>query len=284
MSGAHGSVAMAIDGTEELDGSLPIPQWFGPWPGIVVDTKDPLKLGRIRARVAAVYGEDGGPEFISDTQLPWARPAFPAHDLHVPDVGDQVIVEFYGGWSWNPMWKGQSPGTGDPPDEWISAYTPEPKTRIIRTTNGHIIEMRWVDGEEKIRVVTAGGAEFNMKDADAEGGPLIELFLPGDRRITVDDKQQLIRLKTPTQTIEMLDEGAGTINIDTSGAVSVTAGTDVTIEAAAFVGIGQAGIRQNVILNSALAKYNSHSHPGPGAPPTVLWVPVTDSSIATKVN
>ena len=39
--------------------------------GIVVDNNDPLKLGRIKVRVIAAYGEQ------PVNNLPWAWPCFP---------------------------------------------------------------------------------------------------------------------------------------------------------------------------------------------------------------
>ena len=171
----------------------PITSLAGPWPGVVVSNEDPLKRGHLQVRVAQLHGDPvEEDEFIPDEDLPWAKPAFPAHDLHVLEPGDGVWIEFWGGVRHYPVWRGQYLGLDDAPSEFSSAYTPTPKTRIIYTANGHRIELRWVDGEEQIRVVTAGGIEFNLKDAQALGGPLIEMFTPGQRKLVLDDQQRLI--------------------------------------------------------------------------------------------
>ena len=296
-----------FDDVEEIRASRA--EWLGLWPGTVVDTEDPTKNGLIRVRVPQVFGDPTESEFVQDTMIPWARPAFPTHDLHVPEVGDGVWVSFYGGLAWNPIWHGQFLGSGDAPTEFTSSYTPTPKTRIIRTANGHIIEMRWVDGEEKIRVVTAGGSEFNMKDADAEGGPLIEMATLGGYKFSLDEKQQLIRAETPTQNIEILD-ASGTINVNAVTNVNVNAGTQVTVTSPAvdvlgtglvtYKGapclLGADGVRDKLVMEKFFLKYNTHSHISaiPGIPSGLpidaatllpkLGIPGADSTINTLAS
>jgi len=292
------STLPGFEATEEIP--VQRSEWFGMWPGYVVDTADPDKNGRVRVRVPQVFGDTLESEFIEDDKLPWARPAFPTHDLHVPEVGDGVWVSFYGGLSNNPIWHGQFLGTGDAPAEFTSAYTPTPKTRIIRTANGHLIEMRWVDGEEKIRIVTAGGSAVNLRDDPA--GAVVEALTLGGRKLTLDDAQQLVRLETTTQSIEILD-ASGVVNVNAATNVNVNADTNVNVNAGALVtvtspavdviGTGQVtfkgvpcllgpdGARFSLMMDTFIAFFNTHVHGVAGTPPVV---PATAVLATTSVK
>jgi len=202
-------------------------RYYGPWPGTVVSTADPERRGRVKIRVPQVYGATTEVEFIPDEDLPWALPCMPAHEFHVAfEVGDGVWVKFWGGSASEPVWFGQFLGVGDAPSEFISSYTPEPQTRIFRTNNGHVIEMRWVDGQEKIRIVTAGGSEFNMKDSPAEGGPLIEAFTPDQFKMSLDEQLKKASLSTPGQRSVELDDTANIATLkDATQKVELAAAT-----------------------------------------------------------
>lgn len=265
-------------------------EWFGMWPGTVVDVNDPDKRGKIRVRVPQIYGATTESEFIPDNMLPWARPSFSAHDLSVPDVGDGVWVSFWDGHSWKPRWHGQFLGADDAPEEFTSSYTPGPKTRIIRTTTGHIIEMRWVDGEEKIRIVTAGGSELNMKDAAAEGGPLIEAFTVGGYKMSLDENQQSIKLETPAQNIE-IDEAGGEIKMTattkvtvTSPAVDVLGTGQVTYKGTPCLLGPDAPARDKLMKEAFIAFFNTHVHAGIGSPPAVGATPGLHSTVNVQGN
>ena len=68
-------------------------RYFGKYRGLVNDIDDPDGLGRIKADVPAVFG---------DQVSPWAMPCLPfagaSHGLAlIPEVGDGVWIEFEGG-------------------------------------------------------------------------------------------------------------------------------------------------------------------------------------------
>lgn len=225
MSDSYGGT---LDGHQSLDAPFPVAEYLGPWPSFVVDTADPEKRGRIRARAPQVWGDPTEDEFIPDAELPWAWPAFPTHDLHVPSVGDGVILQFWGGDPAKPVWIGQFLGDGDIPSEFASSYTPEPKTRLIRTANGHQIEMRWVSGEEKIRVTTAGLAVLEMLDITTPEGPKISMTLPDLKRIEIDGKTQAINVTAPTGQINVTAL-AGAVTVTGQGVTVASTGTAPTV-------------------------------------------------------
>jgi len=231
----------AIDGGEVADPPFPARDYFGPWPAVVVDTKDPEKRGRIKARAPQIWGDDEAEdEFVPDADLPWAFPSFPTHDLHVPEAGDGVILLFWGGSPTKPIWFGQFLGNDDAFAEFASSYTPEPKTRMLRTANGHVIEMRWVEDQEKIRVVSAGGLSFEMCDPTTVEGPKIKLALPDQKVIELDGLTNAINITAPTGTVNVLAP-AGALNLTGQGVNVQSTGPFVSLIAGAanytFAGI-----------------------------------------------
>ena len=67
----HGPVpAYGPGAARSADGHGEMPRFYGKYEGVVTDVGDPLKIGRIRARVPAVLGEQ--------VETGWALPCLPA--------------------------------------------------------------------------------------------------------------------------------------------------------------------------------------------------------------
>lgn len=126
---------------------------FGKYRGQVRDLADPEKLGRIKASVPAVYGEQDSP---------WALPALPfagaAHGLALmPEVDDGVWIEFEAGDISRPIWSGCW---------WASSQRPTPdgeKARLLATSAGHQVLID--EDANEMKLVHPGGAEIVL-DAD----------------------------------------------------------------------------------------------------------------------
>jgi len=201
------------------------------WPGVVVSTIDPLKVGRVKVRVPQVYGDsDSTDEFIPDAALPWARPSLPAHDFHAGfEVGDGVWVSFWGGEASEPIWHGQFIGNGDAPPEFVTSYTPTPKTRILRTTNGHLIEMRWVEGQETIRLVTAGQAKVELVDgvAAVPPGPRITVSI-GDKQVELNMATGALTVVNASGPVNVVGQGITLTSTSTAPTEQIGGGTSAT--------------------------------------------------------
>ena len=126
--------------------------------GIVIDNADPEKLGRIKARVDAAWGQQPA------ELIPWAWPCFTAGgspdcgDFSLPEKGACVWVEFL----WNngepdpacPVWTGVWFPKGGLPAE-LQSVAPEDLHyfKVQKSANGkHIIIMCDKPGEEYIRI------------------------------------------------------------------------------------------------------------------------------------
>ena len=217
----------AIDATPVADEPTTAMSWNGVWPGTVVSTSDETKRGLVRVRIPQIHGEPSAEdEFIEDDALPWARPAFPAHELHAAyAIGDGVWVAFWGGDTIYPVILGQFLGSGDAPDAFTSSYVPDPRTRHVRTNNGHEFEMRWVPSEEKVSLRSAAGSEITIYDSTAEQGPRVLAGTPAGRVVEVSDfGGGTARIQTPTQSV-IIDDAGQTVTITTPGTVSVNGNT-----------------------------------------------------------
>jgi LAS superfamily LD-carboxypeptidase LdcB len=68
--------------------------------GIVVDIKDPRRLGRVRVKVATIFEE------IEVTYIPWATPykGLSGKNFHVPQLGKLVNIMFENGYLYSPVY------------------------------------------------------------------------------------------------------------------------------------------------------------------------------------
>jgi len=126
-------------------------RYFGKYRGIVQNVDDRDNLGRIRATVPEVYGED--------MESPWALPCVPfAGDSHgivlLPEVGDGVWIEFEAGDISMPIWTGFWWGNGEMPDPGGT------QARVLVTTSGHKLILD--DQADEVKLLHSGGSELVM--------------------------------------------------------------------------------------------------------------------------
>lgn len=130
-------------------------RYFGKYRGLVKEVGDGDNLGRIKAQVPEVYGEN------DDALSPWALPCVPLagqdHGLVLlPEVDDGVWIEFEAGDISRPIWTGCWWADGELPAPGA------PRVRALVTTTGHKLVLN--DEDNKVQLLHADGAELTMSD------------------------------------------------------------------------------------------------------------------------
>jgi len=129
-------------------------RYYGKYRGQVTDNDDPDNLGRIKAKV---------PRLLGDEEIGWALPAFAYGGASeqglfaVPDTGAGVWIEFEGGDLSYPIWSGTW---------YTSDAIPEsarPGKKVLKTKSGHKIVLD--DDRESLEITDSNGNSIKM-DAD----------------------------------------------------------------------------------------------------------------------
>jgi hypothetical protein len=132
-----------------------VDRFYGKYEGIVTDVADPKKIGRIRAKVPAVLGEE--------VDSGWALPCVPAGGgkergmLFLPQVDDTVWIEFAAGDVSRPIWVGTFWGA---PDSGPETPTGDGKDAtdtlgVLKTKSGH--ELTFDDDGEVVLLANGNG-------------------------------------------------------------------------------------------------------------------------------
>jgi len=105
--------------------------FYGKYRGIVTDNQDPDDLGRIKARVLDVLG---------DQESGWALPCAPfsGNELGffaLPDQGANVWIEFEHGDASSPIWSGCYWGSKEQRPQALMSTAPDKV--LIKTKAGH---------------------------------------------------------------------------------------------------------------------------------------------------
>ena len=170
--------------------------WYGCYPALVSDVKDPDKQGRVKLTLP--WSADSG----GDRYEAWARLATlmggnNRGSWFIPDVGDEVLVMFEAGDVRRPyvigaLWN----GSDSPPASMDGAGSNFKK--VIRSRNGVQITLDDQDGQESFIVETPGGQKMTLKDG------------PG--------------------SVEIVDSNGNSIKLESAG-ITLTASAKVTVNA-----------------------------------------------------
>ncbi|NVB37032.1 hypothetical protein G6O69_04265 [Pseudenhygromyxa sp. WMMC2535] len=141
-------------------------RFYGKYAGVVSDVEDPMALGRLRAKVPAVLGET--------VESGWALPcaAFGGGAdrgaYALPEVGDNVWIEFAEGDPSRPIWTGSF--WSAPQGESEIPEHAAPGQLVVRTAAGHTIH---VDDEGGTIVIQASDGATTLT-IDAAGKVVID--------------------------------------------------------------------------------------------------------------
>ncbi len=294
---------------------------FGIYAGTVQDNGDPLKMGRLRCRVPAIYGTVTGNEAdgssISDTDLPWALPiGLPAGGTNdsgmvgwLPDVGDHVYVQFLDGEPEKPLWTwgnqdtnqtGVIAGWTRSPGGYTNASTVPaaagsdtptvaPKSAFF-TRYGHVIDFQ----PDTLTFRTANGYILRFTDSTQQ----LDIYSPnmvalvGALKFTGKDYQF-----NPANTFEVnTDDASISGNTVELNAVYNTLNADLVNKIVSpLVQLGPEGSAYGPVvrlgdlataLNLIMAQFNLHTHisSSPGSPTSPPIVPMILTATASTTT
>jgi hypothetical protein len=256
----------------------------GSFGGIVEDNKDPQKLGRLKVRVPHAYGAVGGVfGAVPTNDLPWALPVGMPSGLSqasggadwLPEIGDQVLVQFLDGEPEKPVWQwfmqtldavedfplhayetGKSGSVGKPKrGAWVRyGHTVEWNSEglIMTTSKGYRLLLTDASSAGKdgdISITTQAGQLFEFDDSTGDS----TLNVNNNWNINVQEQILAIAnafsLTTLNQEIELIS--GDKLTVDTTKNLEVTVGKDWSVDVIGTAAFNLAGSWTVNVLQSA---------------------------------
>jgi phage gp45-like len=239
-------------------------KYYGKFSGEVTNNEDDTQVGRILVKVPSVFGPD-----IEVS----ARPCLPYGHFFVPPVGARVWVEFEAGDTNHPIWVGVWYPSGAAPEP---ARISPPDNRVIQTASGHTIEIKDVEGEERILIRHKDNAFVSM---DEKGSVLVSN--KNGSHIHLDaDAGNASFVEQHGNSVTMTDQGMALVNkdgttVNITGATVHVIATNAVIEATTTA-LGK-GAAEPTLMGNAFqmlwTAVQTHVHPsamGPTSPSPTL--------------
>jgi phage baseplate assembly protein gpV len=169
-------------------------KWYGVYPALVTDIKDPDAQGRVKIVLPGLAGQSINEDPKRGGY--WARLATlmagnNRGSWFIPDVDDEVLVAFEGGDPSHPyvigaLWNGR-----DRPPESMDGYGNN-RRKILQSRNGVKITFDDTDGMESLKLETPAGQIITLKDGsnsvkiEDSNGNRIEFDLIGINLVVSD--------------------------------------------------------------------------------------------------
>jgi uncharacterized protein involved in type VI secretion and phage assembly len=171
-------------------------KWYGIYPGLVSDIKDPNGTGRVKVTLP------WSPDTASDRYEAWARVATfmggnNRGSWFIPDVNDEVLLAFEGGDPRRPYVLGGLWNGSDSPPQTMDG-SGQNNLKVLRSRNGVKITLDDSTGQENCIVETPGGQKITLHDG------------PG--------------------SVEVVDSNGNSVKLQSSG-ITVNASAKVTVSA-----------------------------------------------------
>lgn len=171
-------------------------RWYGVFPALVTDIKDPDGQGRVK--ISLPWSPDtNGSRYEAWARLATMMSGNNRGSWFVPDVSDEVLVAFEAGDARRPYVVGCLWNGSDKPPENMDGGGKNYK-KVLRSRNGVKVTLDDQDGQEKMILETPGGQKITLKDG------------PG--------------------AVEIIDSNGNSVKLETSG-ITITASAKVTINA-----------------------------------------------------
>jgi uncharacterized protein involved in type VI secretion and phage assembly len=174
----------------------PAARWYGVYPALVDDIKDPDGQGRVKVTLPWAPDTDGG-AYAAWARLATMMAGSDRGSWFVPDPNDEVLVAFEGGDPRRPYVVGALWNGSDKPPEAMDGSGRNAR-KVLRSRNGVKVTLEDTDGQEKLVLETPGGQKLTLKDG------------PG--------------------AVEIVDSNGNSVKLESAG-VTVTASAKVIVNA-----------------------------------------------------
>jgi uncharacterized protein involved in type VI secretion and phage assembly len=191
-------------------------RWYGVFPALVVDVRDPDGQGRVKVRLPW-SPDSGGGAYEAWARLATLMAGRGRGSWFVPDPDDEVLVAFEAGDPRRPYVVGAVWNGADAPPERMDGAGRNDK-KVLRSRRGVRIVLDDADGRESFLVETPGGQRLTLRDG------------PG--------------------SVEVVDSNGSSVRMTTSG-ITVTTSAKVTVTATALE-VSAA----TVTVNAAISRFS----------------------------
>ena len=208
-------------------------RWYGVYPALVTDIKDPDGQGRVKVTLPW-SADSAGARYEAWARLATMMGGNNRGSWFVPDNNDEVLVAFEGGDTRRPYVIGGLWNGSDKPPESMDGSGKNDK-KVLRSRNGVKVTLDDSSGKETFIAETPGGQKVTLKDG------------PGAVEI-VDSNGNSIKLES--SGITLTASAKVTIN---AGQMAISAGM-VTVDAgmSKFSGVVQADtVISNTVISSS---------------------------------
>jgi uncharacterized protein involved in type VI secretion and phage assembly len=206
-------------------------RWYGVYPALVVDIRDPDGQGRVK--VSLPWAADtAGSRYEAWARLATMMAGRNRGSWFVPDTNDEVLIAFEGGDTRRPYVIGGLWNGSDTPPESMDGGGSNDK-KVLRSRNGVKVTLDDKNGVETFIAETPGGQKITLKD----GPGVVEI---------VDSNGNSVKLEASGITVN----ASAKVTVNAS-LISMSAGM-VTVDAgmSKFSGVVQA---DTVISNSVIS-------------------------------
>src|SRR5689334_15676687 len=136
--------------------------WYGVYPALVTDIKDPDGLGRVK--ITLPWSPDPkGSRYESWARLATLMGGNNRGSWFIPDLNDEVLVSFESGDPRRPYVLGGLWNGSDAPPESMDG-SGQNNTKVLRSRNGVKITLDDQNGQEKFIAETPGGQKITLQD------------------------------------------------------------------------------------------------------------------------
>ena len=273
------------DRIERLEG-----QYFGKYRGVIIDNKDPLRLGRVRVWVPSLFPTEGNqtPDTDSLSVSDWAWPCLPFGGkadqgfFFVPEVLSKVWVEYEEGNIDSPIWVGvfwSAPsGKTEIPSPAAEMEDNEPLRRVLRTSSGHVLEFCDIAGKESVTLRHKDGAMLTLDPKGSvtignKQGTFIYLNAEQSEFAFADKHGNNVRLGDTNVTLTNKD---GSV-VDIAGPAVQVIAKNVMLRSDT-VALGEGAMEPAILGRAFAAIFDAHVHPtalGPSGPPVPVPMPLS---------